>query len=189
MKNLLIVLIFFVFKGLLAHADEKTKYSKNSLDKEVYYKIGIFDYKHPTDMLAVNRKVVHNKQTDLPYIGAVNKIYDLMIMGDKNNFYSYKDNGDDRDEYAIYISTGYQTTFDLPNNINVSPSFSVGLYGEMDQGKNMGFPLNFKSELEFNYLSKNDFIYGFTYNHISNADIGYKNPGSDSFLFSVRKQK
>ena len=83
MKNLLIVLIFFVFKSLLAHADEKTKYSKNSLDKEVYYKIGIFDYKHPTDMLAVNRKVVHNKQTDLRYIGAVNKIYDLMIMGDK----------------------------------------------------------------------------------------------------------
>ena len=50
----------------------------------------------------------------------------------------------------------------------------------------MGFPLEFKSEIELNYnLSKNSF-FGITWNHISNADIGNSNPGSDSVLFNFK---
>ena len=50
----------------------------------------------------------------------------------------------------------------------------------------MGFPIQFKSEIELNYyLSKYSFI-GLTWNHISNADIGETNPGSDSILINFK---
>ena len=48
-----------------------------------------------------------------------------------------------------------------------------------------GLPFN-KSELELNYHLSDKSEIGFTYNHISNADIGDNNPGSDSFFFGYR---
>ena len=66
------------------------------------------------------------------------------------------------------------------------PSFSAGLYQEFDEGKDMGYPLEFKSEVELNFKILNSSIIGVSYSHISNADIGDKNPGSDNILFNFR---
>ena len=109
-----------------------------------------------------------------------------MAMADIHESFSDEINKANREEYAIYFSSGYQKKINVNESIIIVPSFSVGLYNEFDQGKDMGLPVQFKSEVELNFKTKNDFIFGVTYNHISNADLGDKNPGSDSYLFGFR---
>ena len=43
-----------------------------------------------------------------------------------------------------------------------------------------------KINRKLNFETKNNFIFGVTYNHISNADIGSTNPGSDSIMIGFR---
>ena len=70
--------------------------------------------------------------------------------------------------------------------MNFTPSFTPGLYGQGD-GKDLGHVLEFKSELQMSLdLSKNS-EFGFSYNHISNASLGDKNPGANSYMFNFSK--
>ena len=47
--------------------------------------------------------------------------------------------------------------------------------------------LEFKSEVQLSLdLSKNSEL-GFSYNHISNASLGDKNPGANSYMFNFLK--
>ena len=70
--------------------------------------------------------------------------------------------------------------------INFTPSFTPGLYHEGD-GKDLGHLIEFKSELQFSLdLSTNSEL-GFSYNHISNASLGSKNPGANSYMFNFKK--
>ena len=60
------------------------------------------------------------------------------------------------------------------------------MYHEGD-GIDLGYVIEFKSELQFSlYLSGNSQL-GFSYNHISNASIGDKNPGANSYMFNFFK--
>ena len=61
----------------------------------------------------------------------------------------------------------------------------MGLYESFDQGKEMGLPIEFKSEVELYLNLSQDTYLGITWHHISNADLGYKNPGSDSILINI----
>ena len=159
--------------------------SLNAKD-HLYYKIGIFDYKHETGGLALNIKNVTNNTFNILDFTELTQIYEFTGFIDKGNYFSGEGKPTKREEYSIYISSGLQKSFKLSNNFSLVPSFSVGLYQEFDDGKDMGFPLEFKSEIELNYnLSKNSF-FGITWNHISNADIGNRNPGSDSVLFNFK---
>ena len=177
LKFLLLILISISFTNA---------YSNDSKKSETYFKLGVFDFKHLTDMTAVNIKKVTDNNVELPYLGEITQIYDLMAMADIQESFSDEINKANREEYAIYFSSGYQKKINVNESIIIVPSFSVGLYNEFDQGKDMGLPVQFKSELELNFRTKNDFIFGVTYNHISNADLGDKNPGSDSYLFGFR---
>ena len=86
---------------------------------------------------------------------------------------------------AGYLYTGVQAQYKL-GVLNVSPSFTPGLYFEGD-GKDLGHLIEFKSELQFSLdLSKNSEL-GFSYNHISNASLGDKNPGANSYMFNLLK--
>ncbi len=86
---------------------------------------------------------------------------------------------------AGYLYTGVQAQYKL-GVLNVSPSFTPGLYFEGD-GKDLGHPIEFKSELQFSLdLSKRSEL-GFSYNHISNASLGDKNPGANSYMFNFLK--
>ena len=109
-----------------------------------------------------------------------------MLMADIQESFSDELNKANREEYAMYFSSGYQKKLNINDSIIFVPSFSVGLYNEFDQGKDMGLPIQFKSEVELNYKTKNDLVFGVTYNHISNADIGDKNPGSDSYFIGIK---
>jgi hypothetical protein len=83
---------------------------------------------------------------------------------------------------AAYIYTGFEWNIDM-GALTFTPSFAPGLYHEGD-GKDLGHVIEFKSEVQFSYeISKNSKI-GFSYNHLSNASIGDKNPGANSYMFN-----
>ena len=161
--------------------------SKTSTAKEhLYYKIGIFDYKHETGGLALNVKKVTDSTFNVLNFEEITQIYEFTGFIDKDNYFSGEGKPKKREEYSIYISSGFQKSFKLSNNFSLVPSFSVGLYQEFDDGKDMGFPVEFKSEMELNYNFFKNSLFGITWNHISNADIGERNPGSDSVLFNFK---
>ena len=87
---------------------------------------------------------------------------------------------------ATYLYTGVQAEYNL-GKINLTPSFTPGLYGEGD-GKDLGHLVEFKSEVQLSFdLIKNSEL-GFSYNHISNASLGEKNPGANSYMFNFMKK-
>ena len=86
---------------------------------------------------------------------------------------------------AGYIYTGVQAQYTL-GALNLTPSFTPGIYHEGD-GKDLGHLIEFKSELQISLdLSKTSEL-GFSYNHISNASLGDKNPGANSYMFNFFK--
>ena len=86
---------------------------------------------------------------------------------------------------AAYFYTGVQAQYKI-GSINFTPSFTPGLYHEGD-GKDLGHLIEFKSELQFSLdLSTNSEL-GFSYNHLSNASLGSKNPGANSYMFNFKK--
>ncbi len=70
--------------------------------------------------------------------------------------------------------------------LNITPSFTPGLYNQGD-GKDLGHLLEFKSEVQIslNFLKNSQL--GFSYNHLSNASLGDKNPGANSYMFNFFK--
>ena len=72
------------------------------------------------------------------------------------------------------------------NNWHFTPSFGVGYYDD-GNGKKLGNKIEFRTTLEFSYqLKKNDRI-GISLGHISNANIGKKNPGAEIISLSYQK--
>ena len=87
---------------------------------------------------------------------------------------------------AVYLYSGVEWNFDL-GKINFTPSFAPGLYGEGD-GKDLGHILEFKTEDQASLdISKNS-SFGVSYNHISNASLGDKNPGANNYTFNFLKK-
>ena len=86
---------------------------------------------------------------------------------------------------AIYIYTGFEWNIDMGALI-FTPSFAPGFYHEGD-GKDLGHVLEFKSEIQFSYELSKDTNIGLSYNHISNASLGDKNPGANSYMFNFIK--
>ena len=86
---------------------------------------------------------------------------------------------------AAYFYTGVQAQYKI-GKINLTPSFTPGLYSE-GNGKDLGHIVEFKSEIQLSVdLLKNSQL-GFSYNHISNASLGDKNPGANSYMFNYFK--
>lgn len=154
--------------------------SASSYGGELYQKFGVFDIKHKneTDAYAMTTKYIQDKEVNLGIIDELKPIYEL-------SFY-YDDHNKNNQGYGAYVSSGLSKKINLTNSLFLLPSFSAGLYQEFDEGKDMGYPLEFKSEVELNFKILNSSIIGVSYSHISNADIGDKNPGSDNLLFNFR---
>lgn len=69
----------------------------------------------------------------------------------------------------------------------ITPSFTPGLYSK-GNGKDLGNVLEFKSQVNIGLdLGKSSNL-SFGYNHISNASLGNKNPGANSYSFNFLKQ-
>jgi len=86
---------------------------------------------------------------------------------------------------AAYIYSGIEWNIEM-GDFEFTPSFAPGLYHKGD-GKDLGHVLEFKTEVQLSYgLSKNA-SFGMSYNHVSNASLGDKNPGANSYMFNFLK--
>ncbi len=88
---------------------------------------------------------------------------------------------------AAYFYTGVEWNFDMGGGFNFIPSFAPGLYSQGD-GKDLGHILEFKSEIQATYFVSENASFGVSYNHISNASLGDKNPGANSYEFNLIKK-
>ena len=66
-------------------------------------------------------------------------------------------------------------------HIVISPSFSPGVYMK-GQGMDLGYALEFKTTLEIAYRFNNRSRIGVMFYHLSNANIGKKNPGTECLM-------
>ncbi len=87
---------------------------------------------------------------------------------------------------ATYFYTGVQAMYKV-GTINFTPSFTPGIYNQGD-GKDLGHALEFKSEVQLSLDLPKESQFGFSYNHISNASLGDKNPGANSYMFNFLKK-
>ena len=87
---------------------------------------------------------------------------------------------------ATYFYTGVQAEYKL-GGLNITPSFTPGYYNQGD-GKDLGHALEFKSEVQISLNLPKDSQLGFSYNHLSNASLGEKNPGANSYMFNFLKK-
>ena len=102
----------------------------------------------------------------------------------KNNynlkpFLGFMRNGDN----GKYIYSGLRKNFGISEKWFFTPSFALGYYDRGDS-KDLGYNLEFRSQIEFSYKLKSSRI-GFNLNHISNASIGDTNPGTESATISL----
>ena len=89
------------------------------------------------------------------------------------------------DNADTYFYTGVQAEYKI-GKLNLTPSFSPGIYTVGD-GKDLGSPLEFKSELQLSLDLLSGTKLGYSQSHMSNADLGEKNPGADSYMFNFMK--
>ena len=166
LKKLYIVFLI-TFSFLSANAEENnSNYSNNEFN--VYS--GMFDFsddgKKSTLIGFQHQNENLNRDT---FFGNISPITGALITADN----------------ASYIYTGIQAQYKL-GNLNITPSFTPGLYHEGD-GKDLGHLLEFKSEVQISLdIFKNSEL-GLSYNHISNASLGDKNPGANSYMFNFLK--
>ena len=159
--------LFLIFLAFSVNAEE-LEYNDQRTEFSVY--TGVFDFsddgKSSTLVGFQHQNENLNRDT---FLGNLSPITGALITADN----------------AGYIYTGVETQYNL-GFLNVTPSFAPGLYHEGD-GKDLGHILEFKSEVQLSLdLSKNTEL-GFSYNHISNASLGDKNPGANSYMFNFLK--
>ena len=87
---------------------------------------------------------------------------------------------------GIYLDDNAGTLFlDEPTRVLFTPSFGVGIYDDGD-GKKLGNDIEFRTTLEFSYQLKNKNRIGLSFGHISNANLGSKNPGVEILSLSYQ---
>ena len=90
------------------------------------------------------------------------------------------------DKSAFYLYSGIQAEYKL-GLFTITPSFAPGYY-HYGNGKDLGYPLEFKSEVQMSLNLSDSSHLGMSYNHISNASLGSKNPGANSYMINFLKQ-
>ena len=169
MKNLLSIIGIFLFLISPLKGDEKIK---KNLDPHKYnFYTGMFDFSDAGKKSAIFG-VQHNNENLYreSFLGTLSPVTGFMITGDS----------------ATYLYTGIEANYDL-GKIQFTPSFTPGLYGQGD-GKDLGHIVEFKSELQLSVDLFKDTEMGFSYNHLSNASLGDKNPGANSYMFNLLKK-
>ena len=87
---------------------------------------------------------------------------------------------------TAYMYSGVQAEYEV-GIFKITPSFAPRYY-HYGNGKDLGSPLAFKSEVQLSLNLSETSKFGMSYNHISNASLGDKNPGANSYMFNFLKQ-
>ena len=104
------------------------------------------------------------------FLGTLNPVTGFFITSDK----------------AKYIYSGFQTSY-TKDSIVFTPSFTPGLYDKGD-GKDLKHVIEFKTEIQISINISEYSELGFSYNHISNANLGDNNPGANSYMINFIKK-
>ena len=159
-----LLMISFAFSSI---AEEKKLNNQNT---ELSFYSGMFDFsddgKKSTLIGFEHQNENLNRNT---FLGNLSPITGALITADN----------------AGYFYTGVEAQYKI-GSINFNPSFTPGLYHE-GEGKDLGHVIEFKSELQFSLNLSGNSQLGFSYNHISNASLGDKNPGANSYMFNFFK--
>ena len=87
---------------------------------------------------------------------------------------------------GIYLEDNLGTLFvGDDSNFIFTPSFGAGFYEDGD-GKKLGNNIQFRTTFEFSYELKNKNRIGISFGHISNANLGDKNPGTEILSLSYQ---
>ena len=85
---------------------------------------------------------------------------------------------------GIYVEDNLGELFQgKKNKLYFTPSFGVGIYDD-GSGKKLGNDIQFRTSLEVSYELNNNNRIGISFSHISNANLGDKNPGVEILSFS-----
>jgi len=136
-------------------------------EHEINFYSGMFDFSDDGKKSAIiglqhqNENLIRDS-----FFGTISPITGAMITADN----------------AAYVYTGIQAQYTM-GKINITPSFTPGLY-EQGDGKDLGHIVEFKSEVQLSLNLFENSQLGMSYNHISNASLGDKNPGANSYMFN-----
>tara|TARA_B110001450_G_C17507143_1_gene434827 strand:+ start:268 stop:780 length:513 start_codon:yes stop_codon:yes gene_type:complete len=166
LKNFCLSLFFIFFAFSINAEDLKT------LDKNTQFNVytGMFDFsdtgKKSTLIGFQHQNENLNRDT---FLGNLSPITGAFVTADS----------------ATYVYSGVQAQYKI-GVLNITPSFMPGLYYE-GNGKDLGHILEFKSEVQLSLDLSQSTELGFSYNHLSNASLGDKNPGANSYMFNFLK--
>ena len=166
--NILIVLMSLSYFSLSNAEDFQ---SKKSNETELNFFTGMFDFSDHKQKAGIIG--IQHQNDDLfreSFLGRLSPITGGFLT--ENN--------------AYYLYTGAQAEYDL-GMFTITPSFAPGYYNSGD-GKDLGHALEFKSEVQMSLNLSDSTQFGMSYNHISNASLGDKNPGANSYMFNFIKQ-
>lgn len=87
---------------------------------------------------------------------------------------------------AFYGYGGVLVDVYFGRRLVLTPSFAAGYYADGD-GRDLGYGLEFRSSVEFSYRLDNRARLGLAFYHLSNANLGDFNPGTEvlSLLYSI----
>ena len=163
-RSLRAFVLFLLFFSFQSQAEE---FKKLPNEHEINFYSGMFDFSDDGKKSTIFG-LQHQNENLLrsSFLGTLSPVTGAMITGDN----------------ASYLYTGIQAQYTI-GKIDITPSFTPGLYNK-GGGKDLGHIVQFKSEVQVSLdLFKNSQL-GMSYNHISNASLGDKNPGANSYMFN-----
>ena len=167
MKKKLKITIYFIFSFLLI----SPSISENLNDNEINFYSGMFDFSDDGQR-ALLFGLQHQNENLIreSVLGEISPVTGFFLT----------------ENQAAYLYTGIQAHYNL-GDLDFTPSFTPGLYHE-GVGKDLGHVIEFKTEVQFSINTSADTKFGFSYNHVSNASLGSKNPGANSYIFNFFKK-
>ncbi len=86
-------------------------------------------------------------------------------------------------DWTVFALGGLYADFGIAPHWYITPSFGGGLYLQ-GSGKDLGNPIEFRTQVEASYEFDNQHRIGVGISHYSNADIGDRNPGAEAVSLS-----
>ena len=163
--NILVVFLMINYTNIISFADDTT----NETELSAY--TGMFDFSDDNQRAGLfglqhqNEELYRNS-----FLGKISPITGGFLT--ENN--------------AFYLYTGVQVEYEI-GFLTITPSFAPGYYN-YGSGKDLGCPLEFKSEVQMSFDLSDNTKLGMSYNHISNASLGSKNPGANNYMINFLKQ-
>jgi len=170
-SSIVIALLTLCFVNFESIAEDSLNETVSSNETELNFFTGMFDFsddKQSSGLLGLqhqNEELFRNS-----FLGKLSPM--------TGGFFTEKS--------AFYLYSGVQAEYEL-GFLTITPSFAPGYYN-YGNGKDLGYPLEFKSEVQMSFNLSDSSHLGMSYNHISNASLGTKNPGANSYMLNFLKQ-